>query len=51
MRADGGGYPEKPAFRLPARPERQVRAACWHTSAVAMSELQDWQDLVLATTH
>ncbi|MGW3668106.1 hypothetical protein [Streptomyces sp. NPDC005141] len=39
-----GGYPEKLTFRLPACLEGQVRAACWHTSAAAIWELQDWQD-------
>ncbi|MFI1161862.1 hypothetical protein [Streptomyces sioyaensis] len=39
-----GGYPEKLTFRLPARLESQVRAACWYTSAAAICELQDWQD-------
>lgn len=39
-----GGYPEQLSFRLPAFLEHQVRAACWYTSAVAITELQDWQD-------
>ncbi|OLZ63634.1 hypothetical protein AV521_38235 [Streptomyces sp. IMTB 2501] len=39
-----GGYPEKLTFRIPAGLESQVRAACWHTSARAIYELQDWQD-------
>ncbi|WP_406860565.1 hypothetical protein ABZO31_08945 [Streptomyces sp. HUAS MG47] len=39
-----GGYPEQLSFRLSASLERQVRAACWYTSAGAITELQDWQD-------
>lgn len=39
-----GGYPEQLSFRLPAAVVAQVRAACWYTSAAAITELLEWQD-------
>ncbi|MFE9724331.1 hypothetical protein ACFYQ5_12265 [Streptomyces sp. NPDC005794] len=39
-----GGFPEKLSLRLPADLEHQVRAACWHTSAAAITSLRGWRD-------
>ncbi|QLH23603.1 hypothetical protein [Streptomyces sp. Rer75] len=38
-----GGFPEQLPLRLPARLERQARAACWYTSAEAIDALRDWR--------
>ncbi|MGW4803102.1 hypothetical protein [Kitasatospora sp. NPDC004272] len=40
----GGAYPEAVPLRLSAPLARQVRGACWHTSAKAIGALRDWRD-------
>ncbi|MFI0742467.1 hypothetical protein ACH4PU_30980 [Streptomyces sp. NPDC021100] len=39
-----GGYPKAVPLRLPQPLARKVYAACWHTSARAITALREWRD-------